>query len=84
MHLLTSVWIHRLNGKYLILTVLTLIFFIKLHIGLFYDLALLFQRIIMARRYEIDDAITRQYKQYNAAGTQLTMRLLPPRIIVIL
>jgi len=32
----------------------------------------------MARRLEIDDTITRQYRRYNAVGTQLTVRLLPP------
>jgi len=32
----------------------------------------------MARRFEIDDKIRRQYKRYNAVGTQLTMPLLPP------
>jgi len=38
----------------------------------------------MARRFEIDDTVRRQYRQYNAVGTQLTVRLLPPRKIVIL
>jgi len=37
----------------------------------------------MARRFEIDDTIRRQYRRYNAVGTQLTVRLLPLRIIVI-
>jgi len=32
----------------------------------------------MARRFEIDDKIRRQYKRYNAVWTQLTVRLLPP------
>jgi len=32
----------------------------------------------MARRFEIDDKIKRQYRRYNAVGTQLTVRLLPP------
>ena len=32
----------------------------------------------MARRFEIDDKIRRQYKRYNAVGTQLTVRLLTP------
>ena len=32
----------------------------------------------MARRFEIDGEITRQYRRLNAMGTQLTMRLLPP------
>jgi len=32
----------------------------------------------MARRFEIDDTIRRQYRRYNAVGTQLTVRLLPP------
>jgi len=32
----------------------------------------------MARRFEIDDMIRRQYRRYNAVGTQLTVRLLPP------
>jgi len=31
----------------------------------------------MARRFEIDDTIRRQYRRYNAVGTQLTVRLLP-------
>jgi len=32
----------------------------------------------MACRFEIDDPIRRQYKRYNAVGTQLPVRLLPP------
>ena len=32
----------------------------------------------MARRFEIDDTIRRQVIRYNAVGTQLTVRLLPP------
>ena len=32
----------------------------------------------MTRRFETDDTNRRQYRRYNAAGTQLTMRLLPP------
>jgi len=32
----------------------------------------------MAHRFEIDDKIRRQYSRYNAVGTQLTVRLLPP------
>ena len=32
----------------------------------------------MARRIEIEDTIKRQYRRYNAVGTQLTVRLLPP------
>jgi len=32
----------------------------------------------MARRFEIDDTIRRQYRRYNAVGTQLTVPLLPP------
>jgi len=32
----------------------------------------------MARRFEIDDTIWSQYRRYNAVGTQLTARLLPP------
>ena len=31
----------------------------------------------MARRFEIDDTVRRQYRRYNAVGTQLTVRLLP-------
>ena len=31
----------------------------------------------MARRFEIDDMVRRQYSRYNAVGTQLTVRLLP-------
>jgi len=36
------------------------------------------ERETRARRFEIDDTIRRQYKRYNAVGTQLTARLLPP------
>ena len=32
----------------------------------------------MARRFEIVDTIRRQYRRYNAVGTQHTVRLLPP------
>ena len=32
----------------------------------------------MAHRFEIDDTIRRQYRRYNAVGTQLIVRLLPP------
>ena len=32
----------------------------------------------MARRFEIEDTIRRQYRRYNAVGTQHTVRLLPP------
>ena len=32
----------------------------------------------MARRYEIDGTITRQYRRFSAVGTQITVRLLPP------
>ena len=32
----------------------------------------------MARRFEIDGEITRQYRRFNAVGTQLIVRLLPP------
>jgi len=32
----------------------------------------------MARRFEIDVKIKRQYRRYNAVGTQLTVRLLSP------
>jgi len=31
----------------------------------------------MARRFEIMDANTRQYRRYNAVGMQITMRLIP-------
>jgi len=31
----------------------------------------------MARRFEIVDANTRQYRRYNAVGRQLTVRLIP-------
>ena len=31
----------------------------------------------MARRFEIDETIRRQYRRYNAVGTQLTVRFLP-------
>ena len=37
-----------------------------------------FQTIVMTRRFEIDDTITRRYKRFNATGTQLIARLLPP------
>jgi len=32
----------------------------------------------MARRFEIADRITKQYRRYNAVGRQFTVRLLPP------
>ena len=32
----------------------------------------------MARRFEIEDTITRQYIRFNATGTQHVVRLLPP------
>jgi hypothetical protein len=32
----------------------------------------------MARRFEIEDTITRRYSRFNAIGTQLIVRLLPP------
>ena len=32
----------------------------------------------MARRFQIDGAITRQYRRFSAVGTQITLRLLPP------
>jgi len=32
----------------------------------------------MACRFEIEDTITRQYRHFNATGTQLEVRLLPP------
>jgi len=32
----------------------------------------------MARKFQIDGTITRQYRRFNALGTQLTERLLPP------
>jgi len=32
----------------------------------------------MARRFEIMDANTRQYRGHNAEGRQLTVRLIPP------
>jgi hypothetical protein len=32
----------------------------------------------MARRFEIEDTSTRQYRRFNATGTQLVIRLLPP------
>jgi len=32
----------------------------------------------MARRFEIDETVRRQYRLHNAVGTQLTARLLPP------
>jgi len=31
----------------------------------------------MARRFEIEDTITRRYSRFNAIGTQLVVRLLP-------
>ena len=37
----------------------------------------------MARRLEIENTITTLCRWYNAVGTQLNVRLLPPRIIVI-
>jgi len=32
----------------------------------------------MARKFEIDDKIRKEYRRYNAVGTHLTVRLLPP------
>ena len=32
----------------------------------------------MARRFEIDDTVTRGYRRFNAVGTKLRARLLPP------
>ena len=32
----------------------------------------------MAHRFDIDDTITGQYRRYNAVGTQINVRLLPP------
>jgi hypothetical protein len=32
----------------------------------------------MDHSFSIDDKITRQYRRFNATGTQLTVRLLPP------
>jgi len=32
----------------------------------------------MTRKFEIDNTIKRQYRRYNAVGTHLTVRLLPP------
>ena len=32
----------------------------------------------MERGFTVDDEITRQYRRFNAVGTQLTVRLLPP------
>ena len=32
----------------------------------------------MARRFQIDGTITRQYRRFNAVGTQITVLLLPP------
>jgi hypothetical protein len=40
---------------------------------------LFFFRLIMAEpRFTIEEEITRQFRRFNAAGTQLTVRLLPP------
>jgi len=36
------------------------------------------QSITMARRFEIGDTLTRQYSRFNAIGTQIVVRLLPP------
>ena len=32
----------------------------------------------MVRRFVMDNTVRRQYRRYNAVGTQLTVRLLPP------
>jgi len=32
----------------------------------------------MARRFEIEDTIPRRHSRFNAMGTQLEVRLLPP------
>jgi len=45
---------------------------------LIYICYVIYFRETMARRFEIDDTVTRQYRRYNAVGTQLTVRLLPP------
>jgi len=37
----------------------------------------------MARRFEIDGRITGQYWQFNAVGTQITVCLLPSRMMEI-
>jgi len=36
----------------------------------------------MARRFEIDDMIRRQYRRYNAVGTLLNALIIIPRIMV--
>jgi len=36
------------------------------------------EKKITARRFEIMDTNTRQYRQYNAVGRQRTVRLIPP------
>ena len=41
-------------------------------------LCVIYFRETMARRFEIDDTVRRQYRRYNAVGTQLTVQLLPP------
>ena len=40
-------------------------------------------RITVERGFTIDDEITRQYRQFNTVGTQLTVRLLTRQTIVI-
>jgi len=39
---------------------------------------LIVEREIMARRFEIVDENTKQYRRYYAVGRQLTVRLIPP------
>ena len=44
----------------------------------FFVHVLFFFRITVERGFTVDDEITRQYRRFNAVGTQLTVRLLPP------
>jgi len=41
-------------------------------------LCFIYFRETIARRFEIYDTVRRQYRRYNAVGTQLTARLLTP------
>jgi len=43
-----------------------------------------YRETIMAHIFEVEDTIRRHCRRYNAVGTLLTVRLLPPLIIVIL
>ena len=45
---------------------------------LFRIFSFIYFRITMEQKFTIIDEITREYRRFNAKGTQLTVRLLPP------